>query len=154
MKYNASCSEFTNHKRMIMGISEVTANAVSVVACAFVILIIVTYKKYQFSLQKLLLHLTIIFMAYSTLHCVQGASYKIVTTQENYCKALGFLILYLLLCARVTLTCIVLDVYLCVVLRKDTTRMKWIYLAAIYLIPAGVTWIPFVFDLRVLNVPL
>ena len=135
--------------RMILGLSEVAANAVSVVACSFVILIIITYKKYQFIFQRLLLYLTVNLLLYSVVHILQGASYQVDLKcnhwQEKYCEALGFLFLFILLCIRVSIVCIVLELYLCMLLNKDTTRMKWIYTLATYLIPASVSWIPFAF---------
>ena len=142
MKNNVTY-KFSNQERMIFGLSEVAANAVSAVACAFVILIIVTYKKHQFVIQRLLLYLTINLLMYSIVHIFQGASYKILLDNEKYCQALACLYLFTRLCVRVSLMCIILELYLCMILKKDTTQMKWIYFAAIYLIPAGVTWIPF-----------
>ena len=126
----------------ILAPSQVAANAISVVVCLFVILIIFTYKKYQFIFQRLLLYLTINLLILSITHILQGASYKIIKEKEKYCQALGFLHLFAVLCIEISLICTVLELYLCMILKKDTTRMKWIYFAAIYLIPAGVTWIP------------
>ena len=129
--------------QMIIGLSRVTANAISVIICLFVILIIVTYKKYQFIFQRLLLYLTINLLMLSTTNILQGARYKNVYNNNEYCKALAYLYLFIRLCIRVSLICTILELYLCMILKKDTTRMKWIYFAAIYLIPAGVSWIPF-----------
>ena len=119
------------------------ANAISVVVCLFVILIIVTYKKYQFIFQRLLLYLTINLLISSITHVLQGASYNIIKEKEKYCQILGYLQVFATLCIQISLMCTILELYLCMILKKDTTRMKWIYFAAIYLIPAGVTWIPF-----------
>ena len=129
--------------QMIIGLSQVTANAISVIICLFVILIIVTYKKYQFIFQRLLLYLTINLLILSITHVLQGASYKIIREKEKYCQILGYLHVFATLCIEISLIRAVLELYLCMILKKDTTRMKWIYFAAIYLIPAGVPWIPF-----------
>ena len=43
-----------------------------------------------------------------------------------------------------SLVCIILELYLCI-LKKDTVQLKWYYFAAIYLMPASMSWIPFAF---------
>ena len=142
---NKSCYNLSDHDRMIVGISKVVANAVSVVACIFAILVIVTYKNHQANFQRILLYLSISFLINSINRILQGGSYKIIPNNEKYCQALGFLLAFTHLSIRISLVCIILELYLCMLLKKDTTRMKWIYLAAAYLIPAGVSWIPFTF---------
>ena len=144
MEDNDTSYKFNAHNRMILGISEVAANAVSVVLCSFVILIIVTYKKYQFSYQRLLLYLTINSLIYSIVHILQGASYSIIDKNEKYCQTLGCLFLLTKTSIRVSLVCIILELYLCI-LKKDTVQLKWCYFAAIYLMPASMSWIPFAF---------
>ena len=140
-----SCYNFTHRDRQILGLSEAAASAVSAIICSFVILIAVTYNKYRANSQKLLLCLTINLLIYSITHILQGGSYNIIHTNEKYCKALAYIFLTTRLCTRVSILCIVLEAYLCVLLKKDTMKMKWIYSAAVYLIPVSVSWIPFAF---------
>ena len=109
------------------------------------ILIVVIYKKYRFSYQRLLLYLTINLLIESIVHILQGSSYKLVPSCRRYCQALAFLSTYITFCVKVSLACLILELYLCVLLKKDTSKLKWIYIAAIYLLPSSVSWIPFIF---------
>ena len=144
---STNCFEFSDSDEIIIGLSEVIVNTLSLVVCTCVILVIVIYKKYFSSVQKLVLWYTIALLLDVISHIVEGAGYWLFSHGKNkvFCQVLAFFIQYSILSTQVSLMCIVLEVYLCVLLRKNTERMKWVYLAIIYLIPASVSWIPFAF---------
>lgn len=147
MKNDTDCHSFSDDDQMIVGLSEVIANTLSLLVCVFVTLVIVTYQKYISTVQRLVLCYTIALLLDVACHIVEGAGYRLFSLSKHkvYCQVLAFFIQYSKLCTQVSLICIVLELYLRVLLRKNTARMKWIYPAIICLVPASVSWIPFVF---------
>ena len=142
---NSSCY-YSEQDRMILGLSRVASNLLSVLACLFVILIIIVYKKYIFTFQQLVLCLTTSILLNSIMYIVQGASYELVQVHRHYCETLAFFDRYFPLCTMLSVVCVIIELYLYALQKRDTTNLKWIYAAVIFLIPATVSWIPFAFN--------
>ena len=126
-----------------MAIFKVALSIVSILGCLLVMLIIITYKKYMFTFQCLVLYLTLSLLMDAITRLTQGASYKMIIVNTKYCQALAFMYEYWALCVLLSLLCMVLEIVLCVLQNRDTHQLKWIYAAVIYGIPACVSWIPF-----------
>lgn len=141
---NSSCN-FSEDSKMILGLSLVASNTIAILACLFVILVIVVYKKYIFTFQQLVLHLSTSILLHSVAHTIQGASYQLIQENEHYCQVLGFFDIYFPLCMVLSVLCVIIELYLYVLQKRDTTNLKWIYVAFIFVVPALVSWIPFAF---------
>lgn len=137
-----SCYNFTTNQRMIIGLSEILASSLTILACLFVIVIIVAYKKYTFTFQMLVLCLAVSFIVDAVVHVVTGASYQVITTSTGYCQALAFFKQYSAICIILSLICIITELCLSILMKRDTHRLRWVYVAVICLIPATTSWIP------------
>ena len=146
MLNNSSCNYYSDQDRMILGLSRITSNSLSVLACLFVITIATVYKKYIFVFQRLVLYLTASILLNSIAYIIHGASYNLIPVCKRYCQALAFFDTYLPLCIVLSVACIIAELYLYGLKKRDTSNLKWIYAAFIFIMPAAVSWVPFVFN--------
>ena len=98
----------------------------------------------MFPVQRLILYFIISALMDAIDRMLQGAYYKELPTNWRLCQALAFLSQYWALCMLVAIFCLVLEMFLQVIARKETTHLQLAYPAATFLLPAIVSWIPFV----------
>lgn len=129
---------------MYIGIAGAISGSVSIISCLLVLSLMVIYKKYVFSFQRLIIYLTISILLDDIDRTLQGAFYEQLSTNWRLCKALAFLSQYWSLCILLAVACVLVEMFLQVIARWDTNRLQLLYPATIFLLPAIVAWIPFV----------
>ena len=143
--YFSNCSNLTRQQRMIIGLSSAACASLSLLACCLVISLMIIFKKYNFTLQRLLLYLTTIVMTDDANRIIIGAGYKLIFTNECFCITTAFIAQYIYTCQILATASFVFELFLMLVLNKQLGRLEWLYVPVIFLTPALTTWIPIVF---------
>lgn len=139
---NETCYSFTDTDLLIVAICKMVTSMVSILGCLFVVLIMVTYKKYTFTFQRLVLYLTLSLLVDAVVRLIQGISYKVIVTNAKYCQALAFFYEYSAICILLSMLCMVMEIFLSLLQNRDTNRLKWIYAGVIFGISLCLSWIP------------
>ena len=139
-----NCSKFStelNHT-LALRITNGTTSSISLLCCIFVIALMIIYKKYVFTIQRLILYLTVSILLNSMSHIFESASYTLAQA-DSYCMALGFLQEYSAYCMLLFVSCFLLEIGVRVICLRETGAIEWLYIPAIFVTPLLVTWIPF-----------
>ena len=140
------CFNFTTGLIIIAGIDTACA-IISILACLFVILLILIYKKFCIFFQRINLYITIAAAVYSIATATGASGYYPMHDQYNfnaYCIWSGFFY-QVTAWMLVGAVCIgVADVYLRVVLYRDTHKYELIYIGIIFGLPFITSWLPFI----------
>ena len=136
-----NCSKFSTELKhtLVLKITNGTTSSISVLCCIFVIALMIIYKKYVFTIQRLILYLTVSILLNSITHIFESASY----TPASYCMAIGFLQNYSAYCMLLFVPCFLLEIGVRVIWLRETGAIEWLYIPAIFVTPLLVTWIPF-----------
>lgn len=140
----ANCSNLSSVDLKVIGITGAITSSISLIGCMLVILIMIVYKKYVFTTQRLILYLTLSVSLDSILHIIQGWSYHILPTSTDYCMAIGFLKQYLAWCIILSIISILIELSLRVVCKRGSGTVECLYVPFIYLVPLVISWIPFI----------
>ena len=130
----------------LIGISGAVSSCLSILGCIFIIAIMIIYKKYVFATQRLIIYLTISILLNTIGQLLQRISYDKIYEQHTYCSVLGFLSQYFSTCILLSITCILIEMLMRVVFLREGGRLEWLYISAIFLLPATISWIPFIND--------
>ena len=143
---NASCpSPFDSKEYRIVAVVSAGSAAVSFLACVYVILLIVLFKRYTFFTWRLVLYLTIAACAHSISLIINRVDYRITNTAtENYCIFTGFLDQHTIISQLIAVVCITSNLFVNVILNKRTDRLERLYIFLIFVVPITVSWIPFI----------
>ena len=142
----SNCSNLTLQQRMIIGFSGAACASLSLSGCCLVIFLMIIFKKYNFTPQRLLIYLTITVMADNANRIILGIGYSQIFTNEYLCVTIAFFYQYVYMCKILAIGSFVLESVLMLVLNKQSGRLEWLYVPVIFLTPALITWIPIVFD--------
>ena len=139
-----NCSKFSAElsHTLALRITNGTASSISLLCCIFVIALMIIYKKYAFTIQRLILYLTVSILLYSITHIFESASYTLAQA-DSYCMALGFLEHYCGYCMLLFVPCFLLEIGVRMICLRETGAIEWLYIPAIFVTPLLVTWIPF-----------
>ena len=115
-----NCSKFStelNHT-LALRITNGIASSISLLCCIFVIALMIIYKKYVFTIQRLILYLTVSILLNSMSHIFESASYT--PASDSYCMALGFLEHYSGYCMLLFVPCFLLEIGVRVICLRET----------------------------------
>ena len=144
---NSTYSCWSEEHLEVIGIIEAVSSFISILSCLLVIVIIVAYKKYLFTMQRLLLYITISVLLDAISNCIMGGSYSIIySSSKYYCIMLGFLVQYFASCILFSVVCMIIELLLRTVCQRESGRIEWIYIPVIFLLPATTSWIPFIHE--------
>ena len=145
MEENTSmtCHLTDTQYKVLIGIRSTIA-IISLLACLFVVGLIILFKKYLFRYQRMILYLDIVLMLYTVNQAINSFSYQLASDLPTYCKILGFFDLYSGLSVVVAITCFTIDIFLQVSCHVNTTtKYEVAYVFLMFLSPIIITWIPF-----------
>lgn len=107
--------------------------------------IIILFKKYLFFTQRLILYLALANLAYSlsaACNLTGRVAYKHIATQ--YCVFIGFAEQITIWWTLMATACIMIDLFVKAVCKKNTDRLEIVYLFFIFVSPLLFCWIPFI----------
>ena len=134
-----NCSKFStelNHT-LALRITNGTTSSISLLCCIFVIALMIIYKKYVFTIQRLILYLTVSTILNSITHILESA-----LSSEGYCTVIAFFNLYSAYCVLFSIDCFLVEMIYRVKYFRETGAIEWLYIPAIFLTPLLVVWIP------------
>ena len=101
----------------------------------------IIYKKYVFTIQRLILYLTVIILLDNIAHILDiGNSY---VQSDSYCMVIASLTKYLAWCMLLSVDCFLIEMIYRIKYFRETGAIEWLYIPAIFLTPLLVAWIPF-----------
>ena len=141
-----ACFNFTSELVILAAIDTASA-LISLLACLFVILLILLYKKYHIFTQRLILYITTAAALYSIAIATGAAAYYPINDLYDfsaYCIWSGFFyqVSAWMLVGAVCMG--VADMYMKVVLHRDTHKYELIYIGVIFALPFITSWLPFI----------
>ena len=139
-----NCSNLTKEDQRIIGLTGAITSSVSLISCLLVILMMIVYKKYTFTTQRLILYLTISVMFDSIAHILQGSSYSIIYNHSKYCMTIAFLRQYFAWSIILSIDCILMELALRIICRRESGKGEWLYIPFIYAFPLIFAWIPLI----------
>ena len=104
----------------------------------------VTYKKYVFTTQRLILYLTISVLLNVTMNAIDGGGYHFFSKHKISCEVIGFLKVYFAWSILLSLLCIIIELALNSICQKTSGLIERVYVPVIFLLPATTTWIPLI----------
>lgn len=140
---SGDCSPFDSDDYTIVAAISTMTSIVSLLACLFMIGVIVLYKKYLIFTQRLILYLAIAATLASlstTLHIAERDG------PEWLCIAGGYLDQTTSWSVLIAVTCITINLTLVVLFHKNTKKLEKPFLFFIFIFPFAISWIPFIKD--------
>lgn len=119
---------------------------ISMFCCLGMLLIIGLFKKYLFFTQRLIAYLSIATIAYSIVSAINVEGYKAYRSNSvrGYCIFTGLLEQIVSWWVFLAIACIVFDLFLKVMFRRETERFEWVYIIVTLVTPLLTAWIPFI----------
>ena len=143
MEDNA-CARYNTSEFIAIAAVNSALGGVSLMACLFVMGLILLLKKYRIFTQRLILYLTIAAALESLCVVTQATVYFPETdAYKGYCMWSGFFSQVTNWSQLMAVCCITFDLFLTTVLHKNSRR-EWIYILAIFVFPLLINWIPFI----------
>uniref|UniRef100_A0A1X7UPV4 G-protein coupled receptors family 2 profile 2 domain-containing protein n=1 Tax=Amphimedon queenslandica TaxID=400682 RepID=A0A1X7UPV4_AMPQE len=137
-----NCSNLTPEDQQVIGLTGAITSSISLISCLLVILMMIVYKKYTFTTQRLILYLTISVMFDSIAHILQGGSFGIISNHSKYCMAIAFLRQYFAWSIILSIDCILMEMALRIICRRESGKGEWLYIPFIFVFPLFFAWIP------------
>ena len=75
-----------------------------------------------------------------------GVGYRLILTNKNFCIISAFISQHIYTSEILAIASFVFEIFLMLVLNKQSGRLGWLYVPFIFLSPALITWIPIVFQ--------
>ena len=141
-----NCSNITEYDLKIVGITIAVAYSISILSSLFVLMVMVIYKKYVITTQRLILYLTITIMLDAIANGLMGANYNLIYKNKAFCVTLAFLTQYFALSILLSVACAIVELALRMICRRESGPIEWVYIPVIFLLPATISWIPFIHD--------
>lgn len=141
---NVSCEGLFDSKQLqILGITQAVASLVSICSCVFILFIMLIFKKYLYRTQRLIIYLTVSVMLVCTSFVVRGFGYSLINNTA-FCAGVGFVGQYSGGCILGSVTCIIINIFVLAVLKKENWNLEPLYVLGIFVIPATIDWLPFI----------
>ena len=143
---NITCTDYSTSVFVAVTAVRTFSGIVSLISSLFVIALIVIFKKYIFSTQRLILYLSIAVTFSSLVRATQGINYPYYPDNEYtdlFCILIGFidqLTIWWVIMANLV---IALHVYIKAV-HKRSPKLEVVYVITIFLFPLTFSWIPFI----------
>ena len=127
-------------------VASVISAFISLVASAFVIFLILFFKKWQVLVQRLVLYLSIATLLNSVAIMLHRVDYIDTNDQnkENFCVLAGFFEQHAGWMQLDAVVCITVHLFLCAVVNVRLEKLEWIYITVIFFLPLTFNWIPFI----------
>ena len=144
-----NCSSVPENVRFKVGIVGIVSCSFSLLGCLFVVAIVVIYKKYVFSIQRLILYMTVSVFG-NALGQLAQRIYLLHSDFSNddestTCQIAGFVSQYTVWGILLSLCCMMFELLLGVFRYIESgMRLHLVYAAIIFVLPLTVNWIPFV----------
>lgn len=122
--------------------------ATSCVCIAFMIAIMILFKKYYFFTQRLILYVALSSFVYSFFNIINVfARHAFLSeTVRDLCSAFGFISQITYWWVFMSVTFIVVDIVIKVIFSRGTEKLELMYILATVLFPLTFSWIPFIFS--------
>lgn len=141
---NVSCEGLFDSKQLqILGITQAVASLVSICSCVFILFIMLIFKKYLYRTQRLIIYLTVSVMLVCTSFVVRGFGYSLINNTA-FCAGVAFVGQYSGGCILGSVTCIIINIFVLAVLKKENWNLEPLYVLGIFVIPATIDWLPFI----------
>lgn len=137
-----NCTNLSSEDLQVIGLTGAITSSVSLISCLLVILIMIVYKKYTFTTQRLILYLTISVLLDSVIHIIQGGSFAVLSSQPKYCAAIAFVRQYFAWCIILSINCFLIEMVLRILCRRESGCFQWFYIPFIFVFPLLFAWIP------------
>ena len=111
--------------------------------CAFIFFMMFIFNKYSYQAQRLLLYLTTAVMLLCISFVVRGFGYSLIHNTK-FCMAVAFISQYSGGCILGAVICIISNIFVLAVLKKDKWNLEPLYIVSIFVIPAAIDWLPFI----------
>jgi hypothetical protein len=138
-----NCTTPSDESVLIVRIIQIGVSVVTFIACMFVVVLMVVYKKYVFTIPRLILYLTITVLINNLVHVLEGiGGFHVLIRNDSYCIAMALLREYTGLCILLSIFCFMIELTVRVMYLKSIKWMEWLYVPSIFLLPATISWIP------------
>ena len=128
---NVSCEGLFDSKQLqILGITQAVASLLSICSCAFILFIMLIFKKYLYRTQRLLIYLTVSVMLVCTSFVIRGFGYSLINNTV-FCAAVAFAGQYSGGCILGSVTCIIINIFVLAVLKKENWNLEPLYVLGI-----------------------
>ncbi len=128
-------------------VASVVSAFVSFAASAFVIFLILFFKRWKVLVQRLIFFLSIATLLNGValmLHRVDYDRSTVEIDKENFCVVAGFLEQQTGWMQLDAVVCITVHLFLCAVLNVRLEKLEWVYISGIFIVPLFFNWIPFI----------
>ena len=142
----SNCSNLPEYQRMVIGMSGAACSLLSLLACCLVFFVMVLFKKYQFTMQRLFLYLTISIMVDTLSRFLMGVGYKMIYASKHYCVAVAFLSQYFAMSIVLSVLSIMFELFLRLTLNREAGRLELLYILVVFLLPPLMALIPIPLD--------
>ena len=148
MNKNCNQADFISEKvKFQVGIAGLIPCCLSLLGCLFVIVILIIYKKYVFSTQRLILYLSISIFTYTFNYLIQISLIINDETEGIACKVVAFIALYSSLSIIMSFVFYGVELLIGIMIYKESgRRLNQLYFLAVFILPAFVCWIPFMYQ--------
>ena len=132
---------------VVAGLSAVSA-FISLLACCFIVFVIVLFKKWQYFSQHLLFYLAVAVILESVGIIIHRIDYNNETSSfyVGFCKFSAFFENNTTWMEFNSVIAITVYIFVCAVFRKRTDNREWLYVLFIFVFPLLFGWIPFTVD--------
>lgn len=143
---NCTGALLTVHQLMIIGITQEICALVSCLGCCFIFFIMIIFKKYVYSSQRLIMYLTVAVLLLSISYIIRGLGYKyIILGLSPFCEGIGFFSMYSGACILIAVMCVTIDMFnRSEILCNEPLKLEKLYVPAIFIAPALLDWMPFI----------
>ncbi|XP_011403153.1 PREDICTED: cyclic AMP receptor-like protein A [Amphimedon queenslandica] len=150
MEFNSStnCTMLDNEKYDGLVVVQIIFSTVSCVLLLCMIGLIVLFKEYQFFSQRLILYVAVCSLIYSLINSInffgreaQNAS----SALEDLCMAVGFFNQASFCWELMSVTIIMIDIFIKIVFKRQTEKFELFYVILIIFVPLSFSWIPFIY---------
>lgn len=143
-----SCFEIYDNKGFLAVVTLRSAISIfSFFSCLCIIFLIILFQKYLFFTQRLILYLSIATLGYSIVAAINVEGYKAYrdSAVQRYCVFTGFLEQVITWWVLLSVTCIMVDLFVKVMFNKMTEWFEVGYVLIIFASPLLIAWIPFIY---------
>ena len=146
---NVSEDCFPNEEQIdILADISMGCGTISLCCCVFVLFVMLLFKKYRCTIQRLIVYLTIVISIYSVIFILHGVRERISENPKEddpFCTLLGFLDQVTSWMELITIACLTMDLFVKVIfLRFQMGKLEIVYVLLIFVLPLAFNWIPFI----------
>ena len=131
----------------ILTLLSLCCGSISLIFCLLIFSIIILFRKYRLTTQRVILYLTVSVFLSSVAYILHGSELGPLAGNVTYCTITGFIDQVTGWMVLLAVCCLTFDLFMKVVFLKfDTIRYEVVYCIVIFLIPFSFNWIPFIYN--------